>query len=226
MKKYILVILLLSCLIGSKSAHAIFDATAVVQTVLKQGQDLQQNILGNETFEVMENINKAQGYVSKALSCYSNPKKCISDAASAAIKSKIKKAQDGVRTPGSKNGDLTQNSPASEAELIRQNATYKKGEGKDIERRLKFDKKSNARVADNIATLFAKGIVTRQSIMQEDANLYKAEYQNNNLEEVVFKQGVVALISQRRIARILELRSFMFYAPALKEMEQYNREPE
>ena len=222
MKKRILVILLLlSCFVCVKKTYAIQDVVAKVQSVLKMKDDVENKIQGIKGLGQMGDIKSLQGFVKEGARCFAAPANCAGGLGGAL---KIDNLLSGVSTPGSQSGDLSQKDVEDESKNILEKSTFQKGAGKDVQRRNEYKKESNIRVGDNIAKLFAKGVATRQSIIQEDSSIYKAEFPNNSLEEVALKQNTVSLNVQQRVARILELRSFMFYAPALKEMEQYNRE--
>lgn len=115
--------------------------------------------------------------------------------------------------------------PKDLADSIINDGTYKKGQGQDIIRKATNEAVNNAIVTDLLAILFAKGVVTRQSILQENPELYNRSFKDeSNIEEILYAQNTLMLNSDRRIARILELRTFMFNAQAIKELTQYNRE--
>lgn len=219
MKKGLLMILLLTFFLYSKEAYAITDIMAKVESWLKEVEDVKNQA---EAFakKVQDEYIKARQGFNSVDNCFSNPSKCGEAFIDATI------AVKGVRAVGKElqSGDLVNKSPKKLADSIRKDGTYKKGQGDDIKRRNIKEKENNAVVTDNIAILFAKGIVTHQSIRLEDKDLYEVTFDNNNMDEILYAQSRIAMNSKRRIAHILELRSYMYNAEALKELMQYNRE--
>ena len=135
--------------------------------------------------------------------CFSNPIGCYSDARS--LKHEAEKTLNGIRSVGSelKDNDLMKKDPKTMAKSIIDDGTYKKGQGTDIIRRAASEAINNAIVTDLLAVLFAKGMVTRQSIIVEDKELYNRTFKNDNIEEILFAQNTLTLSSNRRVARIL-----------------------
>lgn len=219
MKKGLLIILLLTFFLYGKEAYAIKDIMAEVESWLKEAEDIKNQAEAYLKYGTDTYTKGRQGFDSVS-NCFSNPSKCgeaFEDATTAV---------EGIRAIGKKleGSDLINKKPKELADSIRRDGTYRKGQGEDIQRRNTMEKENNATVTDNIAILFAKGMVTHQSIRLEDKDLYEAEFKNNNMDEILYAQSKIAMNSKRRIAHILELRSYMYSAEALKELTQYNRE--
>ena len=76
----------------------------------------------------------------------------------------------------------------------------------------------DVRVADDVAALFAKGMVVRELIRQENAEeLYSTDIDSNQ-GAILAIQNAVVLKSQERLTRILELRSYMVSAQSSAEL--------
>ena len=94
----------------------------------------------------------------------------------------------------------------------------KKGEKNSLSKTAEQRKKLNAVVADDIAALFAKGMVVRELIRQENAEeLYSTDIDSNQ-GAILAIQNAVVLKSQERLTRILELRSYMVSAQSSAEL--------
>ncbi len=225
MKKRVFLLLIFSLLVYSKNVYAILDPMATLQSGLKLKQTIENQI--QEAVKIIQDAEKTvrQGFA-MATNCFANPLKCYDEVSNFAKDTKTK--IDGIRTVGGElqSGDLMKKDAEKLAESIKEDGTYKKGTGDDISRRDQLKQENNAIVIDNIAILFAKGMVTKQNLMQEDTELYNRDFENDNMDELIFAQGTLLRNSDARIARILELRSYMFQAQAVKELMQYNRENE
>lgn len=221
MKKSLWIILLLTFVLISKEAYAVMDIMASVESGLKGYEETKNKILEYEKLVQNELTKVRQGFDSLE-NCFGNPTKC------GGAFTDITKAVEGVSAIGDKLSEdgLVEQSPEKLADSIRKDGTYKKGQGKDIKKRNEMETKNNATVIDNIARLFAKGMVTHQSILLEDKDVYEAKFEKGDLDEVIYAQSKISLNSKRRIAHILELRSYLHSAEALKELTQYNREPD
>ncbi len=222
MKKRIYIIMLLSLFAFAGNAYAVMDAMGILQSTLKYYQDY-QNFKEQAAKKITDTTKTLrQGFQIDA-NCFANPKDCYTNISQ--IKHANEKAIEGIRSfvPDK---DLMKEKPQDLVEAIVSGGTFKKGQGKDIDRRAEFAAKNNAVVTDILATLFAKGIVTRQSILYENQEQYNREFKENNMDEILFAQNTLTLTSSKRIAQILELRTFMHNAQAIKELTQYNREAE
>ena len=122
-----------------------------------------------------------------------------------------------------KKGDLKKKSDKSLAQTVETSYIYQRGQGDDIEKTSKNRRLINAVVADD-AALFAKGVSARQSILVEDGSLYQVEFKKNNIDEILNAQNIVAIATQQRLNRILELRAYMASAGATAELTRQTRE--
>lgn len=123
-----------------------------------------------------------------------------------------------------KKGDLKKKSDKSLAQTVEISYIYQRGQGDDIEKTSKNRRLINAVVADDAALLFAKGVSARQSILVEDGSLYQVEFKKNNIDEILNAQNIVAIATQQRLNRILELRAYMASAGATAELTRQTRE--
>lgn len=223
MKKRIYTLLLLSFFAFSNNAYAVIDFPAILQSGLKLKSDAENYIEQIQKMEQDVQKKLRQGFA-LGKNCFSNPLNCYKEANK--LKHDAETAINGIRSVSEdlQNKDLMREDPSELATSIVLDGTYKKGQGQDIKERAKMEAINNAIVADLVAILFAKGIVTRQNILQEDTELYNREFNQDNIEEILYAQNTLTLNSNKRVARILELRTFMFNAQAVKELTQYNRE--
>ncbi|MBO5442123.1 MAG: hypothetical protein J6A09_06120 [Alphaproteobacteria bacterium] len=228
MTKKIIIILCLSMLMCAKSSYAVIDPIAKVQSVLELAKELKNK--ANEYAKKKRDLEKRakQGFEA-GKGCFSNPLKCDKDAykalgidAAGFVKRKIKdiKVMSGSALA---KGDLSKIKSESLITDVMQTYIYKRGQGKDIKKLSKNRKDNNAVVTDELSTMFAKGITTRNSIQKEDGKLYKKDFQNDNLEEILYAQDVVAIFTDSRLARILELRAYMIGAEATAELTQQSK---
>lgn len=223
MKKKIYIAALLSLFAFADNAYAVLDFPAILQSGLKLKADAENYITQIDKLRQDAQKTLRQGF-ELGKNCFSNPVKCYKDANN--LKHNAENALEGIRSVGSelKNNDLMRKDPKKLADSIIKDGTYKKGQGEDIVRRAASEAVNNAIVTDLLAVLFAKGIVTRQNILIEDKELYNRDFDKDSIEEILFAQNTLTLNSNKRVARILELRTFMFNAQAIKELTQYNRE--
>lgn len=218
--KKIYIITLLSFFFYSQNSFAFFaDPMAKVESTLKQIETAKNKVLEVKK-TVQDTATKGIQGFENLKNCFGNPLKC-----GGAIKG-LSDSMSGISSIGGalKSGNLSEKPLDDMAESVITDGTYQKGQGKDIERKNEKNKENNAAVIDNVAKLFAKGMVTHQSIILEGEDVYKADFSNNNLDEIMYAQSKMSLNSKKRIAHILELRSFMHSADAIKELTQYNRE--
>lgn len=199
------------------------DIMAKVESTLKEIEDKINEVQAAHKDQIDAITQARQGFNS-ARNCFKDHSEC-----GGAIKKTYDagKAIKGISSVGKKmeTGDLTKTSPEELAKSIKEDGTYKRGQGKDIKKRNEMEEKNNVVVTANIARLFAKGIATRQSIrLEKDDEMYDVEFKKSDMDEILFAQNNITLNSKRRIAHILELRSYMYSAEALKELTQYNRE--
>lgn len=119
---------------------------------------------------------------------------------------------------------MKKKSDKSLAQTVETSYIYQRGQGDDIEKTSKNRRLINAVVADDAALLFAKGVSARQSILVEDGSLYQVEFKKNNIDEILNAQNIVAIATQQRLNRILELRAYMASAGATAELTRQTRE--
>lgn len=217
---------LLSC---PKSSYAVIDPLAYIQTGMELYKEAENKV--QEVQKMKQDLEKRakQGFTA-ALNCFKNPMKCDPNAFKALginapgfVTNKIKE----FRTmPGSplKEGDLSKKASQDLMTGIRGSYIYQRGQGDDLEKLRQNRRDNNAVVTDELAIMFAKGMTTRNSIQTEDGKLYQTEFKNDNIEEILKAQNVVGIVTDSRLARILELRAYMVGAEATAELTRQHRE--
>ena len=217
MKKKLCIALFLSLFVYTREAYAIFDIMAAVQSTLELYKDV-ENKVQQYTKKLRDIEKRARQGFDLASSCYKNPKQCDPKALEAFAKdseSYVKSMKEIRVMPGAeelKKGDLKKKSDKSLAQTVETSYIYQRGQGDDIEK------------TDDAALLFAKGVSARQSILVEDGSLYQVEFKKNNIDEILNAQNIVAIATQQRLNRILELRTYMASAGATAELTRQTRE--
>ncbi len=229
MRKKLYILLFFSLIAYTKEAYAIFDIMAKVETYLELYKDIENK--AQELQKKLRDIEKRarQGF-DMASNCYKNPTKCDAKAIEAFAKdseSYVTSITEIKVMPGADElakGDLKKKSDGSLAKTVENTYIYKRGQGKDIDKTTENRRYINAIVADDTALLFAKGVSARQSILVEDGSLYQAEFKNENMDEILNAQNIVAIATEQRLNRVLEMRAYMTSAGATAELTQQNRE--
>ncbi|MBO5038654.1 MAG: hypothetical protein J6C85_04280 [Alphaproteobacteria bacterium] len=229
MTKKLLIVLLLSLLFYTKSSYAVIDILAQIQTGMELYKEAENKV--HEVEKLKSDIEKRakQGF-SAASNCFKNPTKCDPNSFKALgidapgfVTDKIKEIS---VMPGSTlgKGDLSKKAGKDMMTDVEKSYIYKRGQGKDLEKLRQNRRDNNAVVTDELATMFAKGITTRNSIQAEDGKLYQTEFKKDNIDEILKAQNVVGIVTDSRLARILELRAYMVGAEATAELTRQNRE--
>lgn len=230
MKKKLFLTLLLSSFISAQSAYAVFDIMAAIQSGLELYKDIENKI--QELQKLAADIEKRakQGFAA-ASSCFKNPTDCDAGAflalgmdAQNYVDNKIAEFRVMPGAEELQKGDINKKSSENLMETVRTSYIYKRGQGKDLENLRKNRRGNNAVVTDEVAILFAKGATTRHSIMEEDGELYKTKFDNNNVDEILQAQNLVEIATVSRMARILELKSYMIGAEATVELTRQSIE--
>lgn len=228
-EKKLCIALFLSLFVYTREAYAIFDIMAKVQSALELYKDV-ENKVQQYTKKLRDIEKRARQGFDLASSCYKNPKQCDPKALEAFAKdseSYVKSMKEIRVMPGAeelKKGDLKKKSDKSLAQTVETSYIYQRGQGDDIEKTSENRRLINAVVADDAALLFAKGVSARQSILVEDGSLYQVEFKKNNIDEILNAQNIVAIATQQRLNRILELRAYMASAGATAELTRQTRE--
>lgn len=229
MRKKLCILLFFSLITYTREAYAIFDIMAKVESALELYKDVENKV--QEVQKKLRDIEKRarQGF-EMASNCYKNPTKCDPKA----LKSFAEDSESYVTSlteikvmPGAeelKEGDLKKKSDSSLAQTVKNTYIYQRGQGQDIDKTEENRRYINAIIADDTALLFAKGVSARQSILVEDGSLYQAEFKNENMDEILNAQNVVAIATEQRLNRVLEMRAYMTSAGATAELTQQSRE--
>lgn len=244
MKKRLFLALFLSLFMYSRAAYAIFDIPAIVQAALEFKTEVENKI--KEIEKLKDDIEKRvkQGFA-LASNCFKSlSSKSISGCDIKGMKDfydDAKNLKEGVITrikefpvmPAADKlkedmNNMKQQMADTYQNLVRKAYIFKKG-GKDLERLRENRNNLNAIITDEVSMLFAKAATTRHSIQTEESGdkeneTYKTEFKQNNLDEILAAQNSVGILTNSRLARIVELRAFMNSAPATSEMMQHSVE--
>ncbi len=232
MKKKVWIILFFSLFVYTREAYAIFDIMAKVETVLELYKDVENKV--QEVQKKLRDIEKRarQGF-DIASNCYKNPTKCDVESLTAFTeysKEYVKNSITEIRVmPGAselKQGDLKKKRDEILAQTVENAYIYKRGQGKDIANTTENRRYINAIIADDTAILFAKGVSARQSILKEDGTLYQKVFKNENMDEILHAQNLVAIATEQRLNKILEMKAYMTSAGSTAELTQQTRDYE
>lgn len=226
MKKKLLTALFISIFAFTREAYAVFDIMAQLQSALEQYKDMENKL--EEMQKKLRDIEKKarQGF-DAAKGCVTNPVNCNIDglltfAETAAVLNKTVGfyVMDGATAL--KSGDLSKVSEEALSDSVVEGYIFKRGQNKDLQKADKNSAGLNAVIAQDVATLFAKSISLRMSIIKEDGELYQKEFKNENKEEILNAQNIVSIASQRRLNHILMLKAYMISGPATAQLQQQN----
>ena len=231
MKKKFLLALFISMFMYSRTAGAIFDIPAAVETFMEIATEVKNKV--EEVQKFVEDTQKRlkQGFA-LATSCFKNPMQCNPQSLVSALTTlDVKTYKETVFAMPNSIMDHAISTPAEDLlKDIEENYVYKAGQGKtaetknDVENTLKNRERINAIVSNETALLFAKGITTRHSIRKEDdTTMYpnlKDSGSDGNIDKILYAEGLVLLKSSSRIARILELKASMISSEATAELTQ------
>ncbi|MBR5598691.1 MAG: hypothetical protein IKW39_01485 [Alphaproteobacteria bacterium] len=232
MKKKFYIIVFLSVFIFVQPAYAIIDIMATVQSALEVKKEIETKIqtIRKKISDIEKRV--VQGYKAGA-NCFSNPKNCGVDALTKLVTDMKSKDPLGVRITeitgvrtieGAEElseGDVVNKKSESLEKDVLEAYTYVKGVGNDLERLSIIRKEVNAVVADEAAILFAKGATVRQSIRNENAEEIYPTKIENQLSDIIAVHNALAIKSQERLTRILELKSYMNGAQSNAELAQH-----
>ena len=223
MKNKFFIAVFLSLFITSSPAYATIDIMATIQSGMELYKEIETKVqaIQKKISDIQKRV--AQGFA-VASNCFKNPTSCdiktlttIAGEFSGGIKNAINKVK-AVEGSGLDKGQLAEANPDSLEASVLKAYKYAKGQKDALAKLAEKKKQVNSVVADDIATLFAKGMVVRQIIRQEDAEeLYSTDIESNQ-SDILAIQNAVVLNSQERLTRILELRSYMVSAQSSAEL--------
>jgi len=229
MTKRIFIALFLLVFAFARPAHAIFDVLAILESGLEYKQEFEHKIKEIQKFKDDQLKRLKQGF-EMATSCFKHPDKCASGEMVKYFdpeKNKttyIKKVNKIFTMPDSKtmaSGSIVKTSQEKMAIDVESSYIYKRGRGDDLVKTKKNRDDINKIVASETALMFAKGATTRHSILgEEDATLYPDIGDKNNMDEILQAQARVTLLTNSRIARIVELRASMISSQSAAELTQ------
>lgn len=232
MKKKFYIGVFLSVFVFVQPAYAIIDIMATVQSALEMKKEIETRV--QTIRKKLEDAKKrlVQGYKAGA-SCFADPKSCGTKALTELTTEMLSTDPLGVRVLEMAGIRAVKNADAltagdivkKKSEDIEKNVltayTYVKGTGEDLKKLSDFRNIVNAVIADETALLFAKGASVRQSIRNEiQENLYPTKIENK-LSDILAVHNALAIKSQERLTRILELKAYMGGAQANSELAQH-----
>jgi len=241
MKKRFYLTLLLSLFVYTRSAYAIFDLPAILQSLLEYKTELENKY--KEIMKLKDDIEKRakQGFA-MASNCFTSIKDCdingmtdlYNDATGALKKGYVVRMKEFPVMPNAEKlkedmNDTSKNMADEYQTTVRNSYIYKKGGSKDLEKIRENRDNINSIVIDEIAMLFSKGATTRHSVQteengDEENKKYTTEFKEDNLDEILAAQNNVGMLTNSRLARIIELRAYMNSATATAEMTQHSVE--
>ena len=203
--------LLFSLVLYSGNAYATIDIWAKIMSAIQKGVEVKTQVLQyKQEATNMGNKLKTIG------GCFGNPGSCN-------ISSLTSFANDGYSTIKKSpvlGPSLTGNVQSAEDtdKGVRDSGIYKKGPN-SIANTRKYKDNLDSVVADEAAILFAKAATAKLRIIEEDSSdLYVDPSGNNSMDEILNAQNQIEIITQSRLARILELRAYMSAAQATAEL--------
>ena len=223
MRNKFFIIVFISMFCVASPAYAIIDIVATIQSILETVKEVETKV-ETITKKIKDGYRRAAEGFQAASSCFSNPKNCGLNA--------LGKLSQNLRRPGAIKGIKFIKGANLDGDLIKKDASemdkniikayaYTRGTGDDINKAGDKRDQIQGAVADELAVLFAKGMVVQQMIKNEkEEDLYQANISENQ-SEILSAQNNLALVSQARLSRILELRSYMQGANATLELGRY-----
>ena len=223
MSKVIKILMVSFLIMHTTNAYATFDLPSAVSSTLEKVEDIKQDILGfyNQVMQAQQDITEG----------WKNVQSCI--------KADVKGCKNALGNMQNVEGQISVINVLPETGLDKvgdkdsreiiegiKNAIYVAGEGNSIENAQKQLKANNAMLADDVATLFAKGTAYRQKILKdgvEESNYHDFK-EDDTLEYILKEKARMRISSAERIARIIELRAYMIGIPATSELTKYQKE--
>lgn len=243
MRKITCTLLLLCCLGYTRPVYAVFDFLAAIEDGIDLAIDVQTEVehLQNKIAEMKKRIT--EGF-SLAGGCIQNPMQCDLNALENFTSDGlgvVGKSLDGIYTMKQAekmaSEDLNEQCTSCLEEEVRDTYIYKRGEGADIQRLVENREDINGIVINDTNILFAKAITTRHALIMEDASIYQTDFGDSsgttdpenpknpeNIQKVLQAQTLVAIYTQSRLARILELRAHMVGAEATVELTKQGKD--
>lgn len=233
MKRKKFVILLMSLLLCSHTAYAVFDIFACIESLLELKTEIEHKVEEIQK-KIKDEITRARQGFDLASNCFTNPLQCNPDDLTTFLnyinedRRLVKGAQRVHSAWGFTLGKQSSPLHVPHEELlddIQVKYTYNRGQGKDIEKLSENREEINNIVGKELALMFAKGATTHNDIQNEDdSKLYTFDLNNDNMDEILNAQNRVVLMTAVRLARILEFRSNIISSAATSEMTLQNQE--
>ena len=228
MKKYLIIALFLSFMFVTKETYAIVDIASTVQTVMEKGQTLKKKV---EEFKsrIEEEIKKLKQWAEN-MGCSAVSSLCGINKNTEDVKPITGVAA--LSGSGLDEGNISKKDPRENREKISKAHKTKFGAGDSLVQQKAKDEEVNQLLVEEISRQYAKSMAVHQSIMNENgAELYPYDGlmkgDETNDEGIISAQNSVALKSQTRLTRILELRAYMITSVDTAELKtRISREEE
>jgi hypothetical protein len=217
------------CFLYTQNAHAVFDIMAFIISEMSRAQAVMEEVAAKKEEWEKAKTTATRGF-GATKQCFGNPKNCnLNEFVALSEDDTIKSVTYLVE---GKNGSFTKDLTSVSAEKLMDDlddAIYQRGEKKSLEKLQNLKKKKQVTTATELSTLFAKGAVTHQLIFNESDDQYRLESgsaaDEGNIEKILTAMDNIELTSTARVARILELRSYMVSVPAIESISrQQNRD--
>jgi hypothetical protein len=217
------------CFLYTQNAHAVFDIMAFIMSEMSRVQAVMEEVAAKK-----EELEKAKTTATRGFGatkqCFGNPKNCnLNELAELSEDETIKSITYLVK---GNNGSFTRDLTSVSSEQLMDDlddAIYQRGGKKSLETVQNLKKKKQVTTAMELSTLFAKGAVTHQLIFNESDDQYKLESggaDEGNIEKILTAMDNIELTSVARVARILELRSYMVSVPAIESISRQQKRDE
>ena len=239
MKKNIVVIAMISLLVYSRAAYAVFDIMALIESILEYKAEIEHKV--EEVQKKIQDIeNRFRQGFDLSSNCFSNPLSCnpqeftnyLDNINIDPITGATKVFSEwgwGLGEQSNPLPSLVDSGMMTKQDELMQNMlttyTYNRGQGNDLVNLSDKRKEINQVVSDELALLFAKGATLHNELQNEsDADLYFSSFPNGNMDEIRNAQDNIAILTATRFARILELRSNMISTASTAETTLQNQE--
>lgn len=227
MIKRLIIALVFSLFVYTREAYAVFDFIATLESQLEnvpkklgKGQEIMK--------KVTDTYTRAKRGFDAANGCIKNPRSCFAKFLTVTGQAGLTKIalMEGVDIEP--NANLLEISSDEFTEKLEEGGVYKKGQDDTIAKNQELKAQNNAVVVNDIASLWAKSISTRQEILKEnDDEQYKEALSDTaDMEKLLASQQTLSLLSAKRVNRILELQSYMISGQSTHELKGHSNPSE
>ena len=224
MKKYLIIALFLSFMFVTKETYAITDIPSTIQVTLEKAQSLKKKVEELKA-RIEEEIKKLKQWAEN-MGCSAVPSLCGINNNTEDVKPITGVAA--LSGSGLDEGNISKKDPRENREKISKAHKTTFGADDSLVQQKAKDEEVNQLLVEEISRQYAKSMAVHQSIMNENgAELYpydglmkeEGSEEEPNDEGIISAQNSVALKSQTRLTRILELRAYMITSVDTAELK-------